>query len=89
MLIEARVEADTILNATEKALKESPSALQEGEEERISTAIQALQEAKAGEDFDLIRELSEALSDVTEPFAQRIMDSSIQEVLGEKRLSEV
>ncbi len=89
LLIEARVEADTILNATEKALKESPSALQEGEEERISTAIQALQEAKAGEDFDLIRELSEALSDVTEPFAQRIMDSSIQEVLGEKRLSEV
>ncbi len=89
LLIEARVEADTILNATEKALKESPSALQEGEEERISKAIQALQEAKAGEDFDLIRELSEALSDVTEPFAQRIMDSSIQEVLGEKRLSEV
>ena len=89
LLIEARVEADTILNATEKALKESPSALQEGEEEGISAAIQALQEAKAGEDFDLIRELSEALSDVTEPFAQRIMDSSIQEVLGEKRLSEV
>ena len=89
LLIEARVEADTILNATEKALKESPSALQEGEEERISTAIQALQEAKAGGDFDLIRELSEALSDATEPFAQRIMDSSIQEVLGEKRLSEV
>jgi len=29
------------------------------------------------------------LSDATEPFAQRIMDSSIQEVLGEKRLSEV
>ncbi len=89
LLIEARVEADTILNATEKALEESRSALQEGEEERISAAIQALQEAKAGEDFDLIRELSEALSDVTEPFAQRIMDSSIQEVLGEKRLSEV
>jgi molecular chaperone DnaK (HSP70) len=89
LLIEARVEADTILNATEKALNENPSALQEGEPERISTAIQVLQEAKAGEDFDLIRELSEALSDATEPFAQRIMDSSIQEVLGEKRLSEV
>lgn len=89
LLIEARVEAETLLNATEKALKENARALQEGEEGRINAAVQALLEAKAGEDYDLIRELSEALSDATEPFAQRIMDSSIQEALSDKRLSEV
>lgn len=89
LLIEARTEADTILNATHKALKQNAAFLLAGEEERIREAIRLLEEAKAGEDYDLIRELSEKLSDVTEPFAQRIMDASIQDVLGSKRLSEV
>ncbi len=89
LLIEARVEADTILNATEKALRDNAAALQEGEADRIGAVVKALQEATVGQDYDLIRELSEALSEATEPFAQRIMDSSIQSVLADKRLSEV
>lgn len=89
LLIEARVEADTILNATQKALQDNAAALQEGEADRIGAAVKALQEAAAGQDHDLIRELSEALSEVTEPFAQRMMDTSIQAVLADKRLSEV
>ena len=43
----------------------------------------------AGEDYDLIRDLTEELSQVTTPFAQRIMDSSIQDALGEKQLSDL
>ena len=89
LLIEARVEAETILNATHKALQGNAAALQEDEADRINAAVEALQTATAGQDFDLIRELSEALSEVTEPFAQRIMDTSIQAALAEKRLSEV
>ena len=89
LLIEARVEAETILNATHKALRDNAAALQEDEADRINAALEALQTATAGQDFDLIRELSEALSGVTEPFAQRIMDTSIQAALADKRLSEV
>ncbi len=89
LLIEARVEAETILNATHKALQGNAAALQEDEADRINAAVEALQTATAGQDFDLIRELSEALSEVTEPFAQRIMDTSIQAALADKRLSEV
>ena len=89
LLIEARVEAETILNATHKALRDNAAALQEDEADRINAAVEALQTATAGQDFDLIRGLSEALSEVTEPFAQRIMDTSIQAALSEKRLSEV
>ncbi|MCE2485603.1 MAG: Hsp70 family protein [Desulfurellaceae bacterium] len=89
LLIEARVEAETILNATHKALRDNAAALQEDEADRINAAVEALQTATAGQDFDLIRGLSEALSEVTEPFAQRIMDTSIQAALTEKRLSEV
>ena len=89
LLIEARTEADTILHATEKALRQHASFLAAGEEERILTAVRTLQEAREGEDYNHIRDLTEALSDATTPFAQRIMDASIQEALGQKRLSEV
>ena len=89
LLIEARVEADTILNATEKTLRDNAAALQEGEADRIDAAVKALQEATVGRDSDRIRELSEALGEATEPFARRIMDTSIQAALADKRVSEV
>jgi molecular chaperone DnaK (HSP70) len=89
LLIEARVEADTVLHATEKALQEHLALLAEDEEKRIRATVQALQNAKEGEDYNLIRDLTDAVSEVTTPFAQRIMDTSIQEALGHKRLSEL
>jgi len=89
LLIEARTEADTVLHATEKALRQHTALLAVGEEMRILTAVQALQEARGGEDYSRIRDLTDVLSEATTPFAQRIMDTSIQEVLGQKRLSEV
>jgi molecular chaperone DnaK (HSP70) len=89
LLIEARTEADTVLHATEKALRQHASFLAAGEEERILTAVRTLQEAREGEDYNHIRDLTDALSDATTPFAQRIMDASIQEALGQKRLSEI
>ena len=89
LLIEARTEADTVLHATDKALSQNASFLQEGEEEQIAQVVQKVREACAGEDYDLIRDLTEELSQVTTPFAQRIMDSSIQAALGEKQLSDL
>ena len=89
LLIEARTEADTVLNATEKALQQQGSFLIAGEEEQVRAVMQDLKSAYAGEDYNLIRDLTEKLSDVTTPLAQRIMDASIQEALGHKRLSEI
>jgi molecular chaperone DnaK (HSP70) len=89
LLIEARTEADTVLHATEKALREHASFLIAGEQERILAAVQGLKSAYQGEDYNSIRDLTENLSEVTTPLAQRIMDASIQETLGHKRLSEI
>jgi molecular chaperone DnaK len=89
LLIEARTEADTILRATEKALRHHASLLVEGEEMHLRAAVQALQEARVGKDYNHIRDLIDVLSEATTPFAQRIMDTSIQEALGQKRLSEL
>jgi Fe-S protein assembly chaperone HscA len=89
LLIEARTEADTVLHATEKALHQHAALLAEGEEARVRATIQDLQQAKAGADYNRIRDLTDALNTVTTPLAQRIMDTSIQEALRQKRLSEV
>jgi molecular chaperone DnaK (HSP70) len=89
LLIEARTEADTVLHATEKALREHASFLIAGEQARIQTAVQDLKNAHQGEDYNRIRDLTEQLSEVTTPLAQRIMDASIQEALGQKRLADI
>jgi Fe-S protein assembly chaperone HscA len=89
LVIEARVEAETVLHATEKALREHGVLLVDDEGTRISAAVQAVQNAKEGEDYNLIRDLTDALSQATTPFAQRIMDTSIQDALGHKRLSDI
>ena len=89
LLIEARVEADTVLHATQKALDENAEFLEEGEGERIAYAVRQLREAHAGEDYDAIRDLTEELSQITSPFAQRVMDASIQAALGDKRVSDL
>lgn len=89
LLIEARTEAETVIHATEKALRHHAHALLEGEQDFIFSAVQDLQNACKEEDYNRIRDLTDKLSDATTPFAQRIMDASIQEALGQKRLAEI
>src|SRR5712675_54225 len=58
-LIEARNEAETVLNATEKALareqNEAPGELSDEERSGIDGAVAALREAVAGRDYKLVR----------------------------------
>lgn len=89
LLIEARTEADTILHATDKQVRQHAILLQAGEGEQIHTAVKTLQDAMQGTDYNLIRDLIDALSAATTPFAQRIMDTSIGEALEGKELSRV
>lgn len=89
LVIEARVEAETLLHVTEKQLQQHAAFLQPGEGEQIRAAVTALQEAKDGEDYNRTRDLIEELGNISAPFAQRIMDTSIGEVLGGKELGRV
>jgi Fe-S protein assembly chaperone HscA len=89
LLIEARTEADTVLHATEKQVRQHAALLQGGETEQIQAAVKALQDAMQGTDYNLIRDLIDALGTATTPFAQRIMDTSIAEALEGKELSRV
>ena len=86
---EARVEAEIILRATRDSLRTRADAVEPGEAERIGGAIAALETAHAGEDYVAIRDAVEALNQLTEPFARRIMDHSLTEALEGRRLEEL
>ncbi len=88
-LREARVEADMILHATRVSLAAHAPLLANGEREQIGTAVAVLARAAEGEDHVAIRDAVEALSQTSEPFARRIMDRSLTQALGHRRLEEL
>jgi molecular chaperone DnaK (HSP70) len=91
-LIEARNEADTILRATIKALREQ-GANSSGEtpQEKIAVdrAVIALQESVAGTDYKLIRARIDELNLATMPLAERVMNRAVATALEGKRVADV
>jgi molecular chaperone DnaK (HSP70) len=88
-LVEARVEAEAILHATEKAEALHAQLLNEDERRQIQDASNALRAACGGNDHNRIRDLVEALNNAGTPFAQRIMDASIRQALEHRSVDEI
>jgi Fe-S protein assembly chaperone HscA len=84
LLAESRTEAETLIRQIERTLAESRVLLQPGEEDAIRAAVAALRAGAAGTDYNAIRDLAEALSDVSTPFAHRIMEASLKRALENK-----
>ena len=64
-VVEARNQADALLYATEKSLKEHGDKVGAAEKEAIESAAKALKDALAGEDAEAIREKSRVLSEAS------------------------
>ncbi len=91
-LIEARNEADTILRATTKALREQgDSNTGDTPEEKIAVdrAVIALQQSVAGTDYKLIRNRIDELNQATMPLAERVMNRAVATALEGKRVADV
>ena len=88
-LIEANTEAEAILRATEKALKQGGNLIDEQERSGIRTSMAALDSAKAGTDHKLIRARITELEQSTHHLAEVLMDTSLKEALQNKKLSEL
>jgi len=84
LLAEARIEAATLIRQIERTLRESRALLEAGEEDAIRAAIVTLQQAVEATDYNGIRDLAQNLSDVSTPFAHRIMEASIKRALEHK-----
>ena len=94
MLIEARNEADTVIRATEKSLRNplfatvSAEDLEPGEVERITGALAKLKEVSRGNDRVAIDEATKALNQATEHLAGAMMNRSVRAALAGRKVEE-
>ncbi|MBN9297822.1 MAG: Fe-S protein assembly chaperone HscA [Filimonas sp.] len=85
-LVEARTEAEQILDVTEKFLSKNAALVSSEELAQTNTAIQSLREALASEDKDLIHKKVEELNEISRPFAERAMDEAVSGALKGKKI---
>lgn len=88
-LIEARTEADHMIQLTENFLNKHIAFIAEDEKNLTLEGIEHLKEAIQSENKDQIMKASEALNDLTKPFAERVMDHAIGEALKGTRVEDV
>src|SRR6266404_2254428 len=92
-LIEARNEAETVLNATQKALAreqtEAPGELPADERRAIEGAVAALREALSGRDYKQVRAFVDVLNQATTPLAERMMNRALATAFEGKQLDKV
>jgi Fe-S protein assembly chaperone HscA len=90
LVIEARNEAETVLNATAKGIAdEQYDELSEEEKSEISAAVQHLRDVMRSDNHQTIREAIERLSQATMRLAELIMNSAISKALKDKRVREI
>jgi molecular chaperone HscA len=76
-LVEAKTEAEQLLQTTEKFIQKNISMLTTQELSETSLAMQALQLSLQMEDKNLIQVKTEELNNISKPYAERIMDTAI------------
>jgi molecular chaperone DnaK len=90
LVIEARNEAETVLNATAKGLDDEQYAtLPEDEKTEIAAAAKHLRETMRTNDHQAIRGAIERVSNATMHLAELIMNSAISRALKDKRVREI
>jgi Fe-S protein assembly chaperone HscA len=90
LVIEARNEAETVLNATVKGIADEQYAgLADEEKAEITGASRNLREVMRGNNHQAIREAIERLSNSTMRLAELIMNAAISRALKDKRVREI
>jgi Fe-S protein assembly chaperone HscA len=88
-VIEARTEAESILVATDKALKNAGGNIIPAEERKAIEKSEAeLRTAMGGSDYKLMREKIDALNAATQHLAEILMNGALQTALEGKSLDE-
>src|SRR2546425_1177739 len=87
--IEAMNEAESMLRATEKALARAGNLATPEERAAVREAVANLKSAMAGADHRAIREAIDKLDKASYSLAEKLMNSTLQEALKDKKLSDV
>lgn len=88
-LLEARVEAQRLLEATESAIKEDGHLIKPEEMQRIQSAIAKLKTVMVGDDRHTINNTMDLLGLETAHFAAQRMDQSIKRALAGKKVDDM
>jgi molecular chaperone DnaK len=89
-VIEARTEAESILTATAKALRDTGAAgIDSSEREAIDKSSADLRAAISGTDYKLMRTRIDELNAATNHLAETLMNGALQTALEGKRLDDV
>ena len=89
MLIEARMEATTLIGHVERALNRGGEIIEESEKNRIRNEMDRLKKTMEGDDPRLIRQRIQALDQTTHHLAKALMDSTLQETLKGKNIPDL
>jgi molecular chaperone HscA len=81
-LVEAKTEAEQILQVTEKFLQKNHQLITKEELMQAANAMQALQLALTMDDKNLIQTKTEELNEISRPFAERVMDAAVSGALS-------
>jgi len=85
-LTEAKTEGEQLLKTTEHFLQKNREQLTREELLTTAEAMQALQLSITMEDKDLIQKKLQALNDISQPYAERIMDNAISKAMAGKKI---
>ena len=89
LVIETKNEADKVIRATEKALKDGVALISQEERQSIQEALQALITARGGEGLDLLQERLQGLNRATQHLAEVLMDQALRGVVENKKIDEL
>ena len=78
-LVDARNQADGLIHATEKSIKELGDKVEADEKAQVETAITELREAMKGDDKDAIQEKTSALTEVAGKIAEKAYAQQAQQ----------
>ena len=83
-LVEAKTEAQILIDTTEKFLQKNNALLTADEIAKTNTAIEELKKSLSTENKDLIQQKTEGLNEISRPYAERVMDEAISKMMKGK-----
>ena len=95
LLIEARTEAESVIQATEKTLRSPDMAeierdeLAAGERQKIESVVAALRMVMTSSDRDTIQKWTRALNDTTQHLAEVMMNRSVRAALAGRNVGDL
>lgn len=87
-LVEAKTEAQQLIDTTQKFLNKNTEFLLPGEIGKTSKAIDDLRLALDSENKDVIHQKTESLNEISRPYAERVMDMAISKAMSGKSIKD-